>query len=254
MTDENTQATGRRSSGRVGLIITGAVTGLLALAALGVGVAAFAVDGDKNDQGYLTGDSERFASGSRALATDNLDIDLDGIDWLADAGDLGKVRLAVAPEGEKPLFVGIGPSDDVAAYLRGVEHTRVTDVDANLFDGSDPFEASYLREPGERLPSAPAEQSFWSASAQGRGTQMLDWRLEDGAWSIVVMNADGSPGVAADVSAGAKLSFLDELGWSATGVGGALLILALTLTVLGLRPPRRRPPQAPTGEVARAAG
>jgi hypothetical protein len=34
-------------------------------------------------------------------------------------------------------------------------------------------------------------------------------------------NADGSRGVQADISAGAKLPFLNELGWSAIGSGHA---------------------------------
>jgi hypothetical protein len=78
--------------------------------------------------------------------------------------------------------------------------------------------------------------------------------VNDGDWSVVVMNADGSRGVAADVSAGAKIPFLDELGWSAIGGGGALLIGALALIVLGVRPPRSRPPHAQVGGVAPAAG
>ena len=68
------------------------------------------------------------------------------------------------------------------------------------------------------------------------------------------MNADGSPGVAADVSAGAKVPFLNELGWSAIGAGGALLIGAFALTVLSARPPRNRPPHVQVGGVAPAAG
>jgi len=78
--------------------------------------------------------------------------------------------------------------------------------------------------------------------------------VDDGDWSVVVMNADGSRGVAADVSAGAKLPFLDEVGWSAIGGGSALLIGAAALIVLGVRSPRNRPPHAPVGGVAPAAG
>jgi hypothetical protein len=117
----------------------------------------------------------------------------------------------------------------------------VTDIDAV------PFEASYLRESGGRRPATPARQSFWAASTQGRGTQTLDWHMKDGDWSVVVMNADGSRGVAADVSAGAKISFLDELGWISIATGGALMTGALGLTVLGVRPPRNRPPHAQVG-------
>ena len=59
------------------------------------------------------------------------------------------------------------------------------------------------------------------------------------------MNADGSPGVSADVSAGAELAFLEALGWSLTGGGLLLLIAGGALIVLGLRP-LRRPLVAPT--------
>ena len=249
MNDDNTQTTQRRGSGvAIGLIVAGAVAGLLALGGLGLGVAALVADADKNDQGYLMTDSERFAGGTRALATDNLDVDLDGADWLVDSGDFGKVQLEVASEGEEPLFVGIARTQDVTSYLHRVDHTRVTDIDAA------PFEASYLRESGNRRPAAPAQESFWVASTQGRGVQTLDWRVKDGDWSVVVMNADGSPGVAADVSAGAKLPFLNELGWSAIGGGGALMVGALALVVLGVRPPRNRPPHAQIGGVAPATG
>jgi hypothetical protein len=249
MNENDTQTTRRRSTGgRIGLIVAGAVTAVLALGSLTVGAGALWADGEKNDQGYLATDSERFADGSRALATDNLDVELDGADWLVDSGDLGKVQLEVASEGDEPVFVGIARTEDVRSYLRGVDHTLVTDVDAN------PFEASYQRESGSRRPAAPAQESFWAASTQGRGTQTLDWRVDDGDWSVVVMNADGSRGVAADVSAGAKLPFLDEVGWSAIGGGSPLLIGAAALIVLGVRSPRNRPPHAPVGGVAPAAG
>ena len=57
---------------------------------------------------------------------------------------------------------------------------------------------------GDRSAGAPGAQRFWAASAQGGGTQALTWDVEDGDWSVVVMNADGSPGVDAGVSAGAS--------------------------------------------------
>jgi hypothetical protein len=54
------------------------------------------------------------------------------------------------------------------------------------------------------------------------------------------MNADGSRGVQADISAGAKLPYLTEIGWSALGGGAILLFTAATLVVLAVRPPRTR--------------
>jgi hypothetical protein len=113
----------------------------------------------------------------------------------------------------------------VESYLNDVAHTTVTDVDF------DPFEADYRREQGERSPASPAQGRFWADSAHGTGTQTLTWEVEDGDWSIVVMNADGSSGVQADVKAGAKVPLLSKIGWVGTAGGTILLILAGGLLV-----------------------
>ena len=55
------------------------------------------------------------------------------------------------------------------------------------------------------------------------------------------MNTDGSPGVAADVGAGAEVAFLEPLGWSLAGTGVALLLAGCALIVRGIRPRSRRP-------------
>jgi hypothetical protein len=59
------------------------------------------------------------------------------------------------------------------------------------------------------------------------------------------MNADGSLGVDADISAGADIPFLDELGWTALGSGSFALILGIGLIVLAVRRPRDDDPSAP---------
>ena len=60
-------------------------------------------------------------------------------------------------------------------------------------------------------------------------------RLEGGDWALVLMNADGSPGVQADLSTGAKAPFLAPLGWGAIGGGVLLLISAGVLALFGMR-------------------
>jgi len=67
--------------------------------------------------------------------------------------------------------------------------------------------------------------------------------VREGDWSVVLMNADGSRGVVADIDLGAKLSFLL---WVAIGslIGGVLVIGGSTaLIVLAAR--TRQPPPAP---------
>jgi hypothetical protein len=249
MTENNTpQIPRRRSTGaRIVLFVSAGLASVMAVGALGLGALALWGESEKDERGYLSTDSETFASGTHAIATDNLDIDLDGAEELVDSTGLGDIRLDVESQSDKPLFVGIARTDQVSSYLADVSHTRVTDID------SDPFKASYSRQAGERSPAAPASERFWAASTQGTGPQTLTWDVEDGDWSIVVMNADGSRGVQADVSAGAKLPYLTEIGWSALGGGAILLLTAAGLIVLAVRPPRDRPRKTQAAGLAPSA-
>jgi hypothetical protein len=222
----------RWSAGRIAGVVTGAVVSLVALGVLLLGALALWGDSQKDEGGYLSTDTERFGADTRALTSENLDVNLDGGQWVLDQTDLGEVRLEVASQADKPVFVGIARTDQLSSYMRNVAHTTVTDVN------SDPFEASYRPVNGERKPARPAEAGIWAASAHGSGIQSLTWDVEDGDWSVVVMNDDGSPGVYADISAGAKLPFLDELGWTAIGSGTILFLSALGLVVLSVRAPR----------------
>ena len=247
--NDNTHAPPRRSrAARVSLFIGAGIAAFMAVGALGLGGLALWGESQKDDRGYISTDSERFGASSHALATENLDIDLDGAQELVDATGFGEIRVDVAPRAGKPVFVGIARTDDVSAYLAGVSHTKVADVDY------EPFEASYVRQPGPRSPAAPAGERIWAASTQGTGRQSLKWDAEDGDWSVVVMNADGSRGVQADISAGAKLPFLNDIGWSALGSGTLLLLTAVALLVLGIRPPRSGSRGTSAAGLAPAAG
>ena len=159
-----------------------------------------------------------------------------------DTNDLGKVRLQVESRDEKPVFVGIARTSDVENYLQGVSHSTLTDVNTS------PFEADYDDHAGDRRPVAPADSQIWVASEHGLGKQTLNWEIADGDYSVVVMNADGSAGVDADVSTGANVPFLDEIAWTAVGSGGFVLVIGVALLVMGIRRP-----STPTGPAPVAA-
>ena len=236
--NENTPHTpaARRSGGRIASIVAGGVAAVLAVGLIAAGAVLLWGDSKKDDHGYLSTGKERYAASTYALASDNLDVDLDGAGWTMDRDDLGNVRLAVESTAGKPVFVGIARTSDVSDYLRSTSYPSVTDVDYS------PFRASYRDHGGDRRPALPAQQGFWAASAHGSGTQTVAWDLQDGDWSIVVMNADGSRGVDTHISAGAKVPLLGTLGWVSLGGALVLLMTAGTLLYLGLRTPR--PPKA----------
>jgi hypothetical protein len=228
----------RRSAGRIASIVAASVAAVVALGFIAAGALLLWGDSKTDDEGYLATGKERYAASTYALASDNLDIDLDGAGWIMDRDDVGKVRLAVESSAGKPVFVGIARTGDVSDYLSGTAYTSVTEVDYS------PFHVSYRDRDhaGDHRPALPADQDFWAASAHGSGTQTVNWELEDGDWSIVVMNADGSRGVHTDISAAAQVPFLGTLGWVSLGGALALFITAATLMYLGLRAPR--PPKA----------
>jgi hypothetical protein len=150
--------------------------------------------------------------------------------FLLKADRYGSVRLDAMPKGGKPLFVGVARTRDVDAYLRGVSRSEVSDVDYS------PFSARYVQHAGTRRPTRPAAQDIWAA--QGSGA--LKWDVHSGDWSVVVMNADGSRGVSAAVSAGAKVPSIATVGYGTLGLGLLFIIATAALTVYGSRPVARR--------------
>jgi len=226
------------SAGRVVLIVLGSIGALFGLAVLAGGGVLLWADRTQRDDGYVTTSTERFATPTFALTRTRLEVDTDGASWLLNDNWFGKVRIRGESAGAKTLFMGIGPEAAVAKYLGTVAHANIQDVDF------DPFRVTYLTVTGGAPREPPAAQGFWAASASGVGTQTMTWTVRDGDWSIVLMNADGSRGVAADVDVGAKLSFLL---WVALGLllGGVLVVGgSIALIVLAARTPR--PPPAPS--------
>ena len=217
---------------RTGHLVAGSVSVLIAAVLIAAGTLALWGDSKKGADGYLSTGTERFTTATHALQSERVDVEVDGKDWIAGVEDLGDTRLKIAPAGGEPVFAGIGPERDVKAYLRGVEHTVLKDID------SSPFSARHVEvDPTRsRAPARPSEQDFWAASTEGSGPQTLHWTPDAGDWAVVVMNADGSAGVAADVSAGAELAFLAPLGWSLAGGGLLLLIGGVYLLRRGVRP------------------
>jgi hypothetical protein len=225
------------SAGRVILIVLGSIGVLFGLAVLAGGGFLLWADRTQRDDGYLTTPTERFATPTYALTRSRLEVDTEGAKWVLNEDWFGKIRIRGESTDEKTVFIGIGPQADVARYLGTVAHANVQDVDF------DPFRATYLPIAGGAPQGPPTDQGFWAASASGVGTQTLTWKVRDGDWSVVLMNADGSRGVAADIDLGAKMSFLL---WVAIGllIGGVLVVGGSTaLVVLAAR--TRRPPPGP---------
>jgi Domain of unknown function (DUF4389) len=235
----------RWTAGRIVLVVLGSVLALLAAGLLAAGGTLLWVDRtQRDDDGFLTTPTERFESDSFAITSDSIHLLAGESDWLFSEGILGEVRIT-GEDGD--VFIGIGETEDVEAYLDGVAHDEVRDLEF------DPFRVEYRRFAGGEPPGPPAEQTFWAASASGSDTQSATWEAESGEWTVVVMNADASQGVSADVSAGAEANFLLWLAIGLLIAGALLLVGGVTLIVVGARGATAAAPAA-AAAVPAAAG
>jgi hypothetical protein len=202
------------SASRVIGIVFASIGGLIGLALLVGGIAVLAAYAfGRDDDGYFSSDRQQLESDTYAITSEDIDLGVDEVDWAPD-GILGNIRVQV--DTEKPVFVGIGPDEDVDRYLGDVAHDELIG-----FDGDDPeLEPHEGRAPG----TPPGDQDFWVAESEGSGEQTLTWDAEFGRWTAVVMNANAAQGIDVEVDVGVKL------GW-AIWAGLGVFVIGLLMTV-----------------------
>lgn len=214
---------------RVVALAIGSLFVLLSVVLLGAGGTGVWADRTQRDGGYVTTDEHEFSTSGPALATERTELGSAGVGWLYSPGLLGEIRIRVTPSSAgQPLFVGIGPSADVDRYLVGVSHTVISDFWGGTTETVD----------GGTVVPAPTMQDFWVASATGTETKSVVWDPADGTWTVVVMNADGRPGIDVRADLGARLP---TVLWIAIGVlaAGAVLLSGGVLLITGAMRGRR---------------
>lgn len=216
-------------AGRTVLVVVGSVAAVIGGSLLIGGGAVLWAEQQRDTDGYFTSDSETLSTNSYALSAPELDVDLTGPDVLYARDLLGDVRIeGASSDSGTALFLGIGPTSDVGQYLADVGHDEISDIDV------DPFRVDYSPQPGGAPAESPTAQTFWAVSESGTGAQTLTWDVSSGDWSVVIMNADGSPGVQADLSVGATLPVLGPIAIGLLIGGGVLLVLGLTAIIAAL--------------------
>jgi hypothetical protein len=240
------------SGGRIVLLVVGTLLALIGLAAAaGGGALLWANETQRDADGYFTTSTERFATTGYALVSDQIDLGAEGetATWAGDVGDLVRTRVVAESGSGDRLFVGIGPDAAVRRYLARVPYDEVDNVDFG------PFRADYSPRPGTQAPAPPGAEGFWVARSAGRGAQVVDWEPRSGRWAIVVMNADASRGVQADIELGVKVDLLGRI--AGILLGGGLVVLAggVTMVAFGARGGGEpRPPAGAPAVAATAAG
>lgn len=242
-----TARTRQRTGGHIAAIVIGGLALLPSLGVLASGTAlaigeAVATD----DDGYFAFTIDRLETDGVALATQDIwedDVDEDG-PWVFDMLDVD-LRLRVDGAGPTDdVFVGIARTEDLADYLAGAPYSEVTDIDD---DHVATYEQIGGTETGAANLGSPLDQDFWAASASGTGEQELTWNARGGRWSVVVMNADGSRDVSADVEVGARSDAVTPIAVTLIVLGAIGTLVSVGLIVFGAR--GRRSPGS-TGGIA----
>ena len=214
----------RRSGSRAAIWFGGAIAlfgTLLAIAGGGI----FAVFGS---DGVASTDRQDLSTPTSALVSGTASIDTGGfVDNLGSA----RIKISAKADGAHPVFVGVARAHDVDRYLAGAATDEVTSFDASPFHNS--YRVHRHRHPGSAIPAAPGRQSFWIASSSGHDTPTVNWKVRDGQYRVVIMNADGSRGVATKSKFGVDVPY-------APWVGLGILAAGLALTGAGIASVARR--------------
>jgi hypothetical protein len=135
----------------------------------------------------------------------------------------GVDTVRVKVHGDRPLFIGIARATDLERYLRGTEHDDVSQLSYH------PFQVDYDHAGGGAPPRAPVDESFWVKSTNGAENLALAWKPRPGDWRAVLMNADGTRGVTAELQLGARTSLL---WWLGAAVLGLAVVAAAAAAIL----------------------
>jgi hypothetical protein len=196
-----------RRKTRIAAVATAVTALVLAL----TGTVALSANVLRDGDGYFSWPTETFTSNGYAIAMKTVDIS-HAPDWVFSDALVDSVR--VRADSGRRIFIGIARADDLERYLRGTEHDDVSGLTYH------PVRVDYDHADGHAPGRAPTEQSFWVQSRSGTGSVAVDWKPRPGKWRAVLMNADGSRGVSAELQFGARTALL----W---WIGAALLGLAV---------------------------
>ena len=194
----------------------------------------------RDSEGFYTTPVIKLEKDSYAIVTEPANIDLGG-DWKwisrgrrCDPSDFLTLKMEGSSSNPSTqIFLGIAEVSDLETYLHDVKYDEVTDFKIRRPS------LEYTDHSGTSRPEAPTTQTFWTASAYGEGTQTLEWGIEEGTYSLVLMNDDGSQGLDLAVSIGVKVpSVVGWIGVAILVVGLVLLGVAVLMIYLAARRPK----------------
>ena len=213
------------SAGKIVLLVFGVIVLLVSVALLlSGGVLMWAEKALKDSEGFYTTPAIQLEKDSHAIVTEPANIDFGGdwgwLSWLGrrEPGDFLTLKIEGSNnDPSKQIFIGVAEASGLEVYLKDVEYDEITRFRIRRHS------LGYTNHPGASEPQAPTTQTFWTTSVHGAGTQTLEWGIEEGTYSLVMMNEDGSRGLDLAASVGVKVP---PVFW---GISVGLLVVGLVL-------------------------
>lgn len=229
---------------RVFGIIVGALIALCGIAPVlaGVGIVGYLKDGTGIEIPI-----KGFEAPKRAVAIVSPTFSLDTSDLPSEVSDSAILLTITPPPGEGPLFIGLGPATAVNRYLRRASIARVEQTDEGASaDGSatapnpqdalqDGVPVRLVLDPGPRTSvPPPATRKFWTRTVTNDSGEITlsAADLQGTDLRVVVMRADGKPGIAADASLRFRIPILVTIGWVSLITGLVMIAIGVGLILL----------------------
>ncbi|WP_457187287.1 DUF4389 domain-containing protein [Nocardioides sp. P5_E3] len=219
------------TAGRVVSAVVGSLLVLMGLAFAGAGGTLALIGATERDDGFLMTPTTVLASDTFAITSEDAKIDTEGAPSWVPSVWLGDVRIHARSDTGEPLFVGVAATSDVEGYLGDVSRDTLSEFRA----GNAVLETT----DGGAPATGPTDQTFWVAQATGTDAT-LTWDLQGGDWTVVLMRADGTRGVSADVSTGAELPVVNAVVAALFVLAGLTLLAGALLIAVPVRNASRR--------------
>lgn len=169
-----------------------------------------------DDEGYIMSKTRRIDVSSYGVVVEDMDIDIDpvALRWFERSG--GFLSFKVITESNDPtkeIFVGVARVADAYSYIEPLEYHNIENMDFGWDQGtSGTGQLQFILHPGDAPVAPPTVHSWWVVHGAASGSQTIVWEPEAGNYYLVLMNADGSRGVDADVKLGVEIPFFGGLG------------------------------------------
>ena len=189
-----------------------------------------------DEDGYIMSNTKLLQVPSYGIVAQDMDLNIEPEAWRFFERRGGFLKFKVITESNDPtkeVFVGVARYEDAYSYINPMEYHEISDLDVG-WENIETGQTTYTLHPGAAPVAPPTVYSWWIVHGASTDSQILTWEPTSGRYILVLMNADGSPGINADVKIGAEVPFLGGLGNILVMAGlvvGAFGVLMLYFTI-----------------------